>query len=92
VTFDFTSSDDPIYDPPSVDRESSFHPPRPVGSPDSAPALAGHDLAALVSELFGEGSLSWPQLCALANLPELRRHLAPTVANAPACRKPLAAE
>ena len=58
------------------------------------PPLANHlptypnhaEVAALVSELFSEGSLSPEQLCSLAGLPELQPHLRSALAAMPAPR------
>jgi hypothetical protein len=52
--------------------------------------LSGSELAALVGELFTEGSLSWEQLRSLLALPELSPHLRAALRNLPAAREFLA--
>lgn len=44
-------------------------------------------LAALVAELFAEGTLSWEQLCALGTQPELTQLLTQAIDEAPATRR-----
>lgn len=56
--------------------------------PPCAPAHpSARELAALVTELFTEGTLSWEQLQAMSNQPELRHLLDQAVAGAPATRR-----
>jgi hypothetical protein len=45
------------------------------------------ELAALVCELFAEGSLSWEQLRSLVEVPELEPHLRSALATVPAARR-----
>ncbi|OAN54146.1 hypothetical protein A6A04_12975 [Paramagnetospirillum marisnigri] len=68
-----------------------YSPAAPHGSaragampPPSYPDNAA--VAALVSELFAEGTLSAEQLCSLAGLPELQPHLPGALAARPAPR------
>ncbi|WP_192884614.1 hypothetical protein [Paramagnetospirillum kuznetsovii] len=46
------------------------------------------EVAALLSELFAEGTLSAEQLWSLADLPEIKAHLPGALAALPAHRKP----
>lgn len=62
---------------------SPLSPPLPCAP--SHPTIP--ELAALVAELFAEGTLSWEQLCALSTQPELNRLLAQTIDEAPATRR-----
>ena len=75
----------------SLLTDSPFSPMAPAGSllagglptpnyPDQA------QIAALVSELFAEGTLSPEQLCSLAGLPELQPHLGSALAALPTLR------
>jgi hypothetical protein len=57
----------------------------PPSYPDNA------EVAALVSELFAEGTLSPEQLCSLAGLPELQPHLNSSLAAWQAPRRAKAA-
>lgn len=71
----------------------------PAGAPGSlsagglpGPAYPDHaEVAALVSELFAEGTLSPEQLCSLAGLPELQPHLQSALATRSALRTKYAA-
>ncbi len=83
---DFTHGDDTA---PPTGNDGETAPGEAAGEPSP---LSLHDLAVLIRELFGEGSLSWDQLCALADLPDLAPLLSEAVAGAPAARRPLAAE
>jgi hypothetical protein len=67
-----------------------FLPPR--RSPSEPACLAPAELAALVGELFAEGSLSWDQLRSLVKVPELEPHLRSAVAAVPPARRLLAAQ
>jgi hypothetical protein len=69
-----------------------FSPAEPEGSAATrglpVPSYPDHaEVAALVSEMFAEGSLSAEQLCSLAGLPEMQPHLPRALASLPAARK-----
>lgn len=53
--------------------------------------LSGHEMAALVGELFAEGSLSWEQLRSLLAVPELEPHLRAAIRSLPGAKDLLAA-
>ncbi len=72
-------------------KDSPFSPVAPAGSLLAGgmptPNYPSHaQTAALVSELFTEGTLSPEQLCSLAGLPELQPHLGSALAARPASR------
>lgn len=58
-----------------------------TAQPHQSPAVDRPDLAALVIELFVEGTLSFQQLRSLAHLPELAAHLGAAIATAPLTRQ-----
>ncbi|MDO8608049.1 MAG: hypothetical protein Q7R40_16055 [Phaeospirillum sp.] len=73
----------------SLLQDTPFSPISQVGLPQtgSLPSYPNHaEVAALVSELFTEGTLSPEQLCSLAGLPELQPHLRSALAAMPAPR------
>jgi len=93
VTFDFAPDD----------RGGNFANVTPFVAPPrlpvaSKPAFAiahfptSDELASLVGELFQEGSLTWEQICSLAELPGFGTRLLDVIALSPATRKPMAAE
>lgn len=62
--------------------------PSPCPPPPCAPAHPSDmELAALVGELFTEGTLSWDQLRTLGNLGELGSLLTETIAGVPQARR-----
>lgn len=76
-------------------RPASTPPRLPEASPPAfavphRPTLG--ELAALLRELFHEGTLSWEQMSSLANLPELQPLLAGLLSATPPHRRPMAAE
>lgn len=68
---------------------SAAEPPGSAASRGLPPPSYPNDaeVAALVSELFAEGTLSPEQLYSLAGLPELRAHLPGALAALPTSRK-----
>lgn len=77
------------YSPDSITAEAAaagLAPLTPRAACPPQPSLP--EVAALVRELFAEGTLSWDQLSELARGPELQALLAETVAAVPAIRKP----
>jgi len=75
----------------SLLKDSPFSPVAPTGvllaKGLPTPDYPNHaQVAALVSELFAEGTLSPEQLCSLAGLPELQPHLRSALAALPAFR------
>ncbi len=77
------------YSPQTISAEATglgLSPLAPRLAPLPQPDLS--EIAALVRELFAEGTLSWDQLSELARAPELQHLLAEVVAAVPAARKP----
>lgn len=68
---------------PHCGAVSPLAPPPPCAP--SHPTMA--ELAALVAELFAEGTLSWDQLRALGGVPELRPMLSQAIASVPPTRR-----
>lgn len=60
---------------------------RPLPAPCAPAHPTTAEMAALVQELFTEGSLSFEQLRSLSHVPELERLLEDKVAGVPACRR-----
>ncbi len=87
------------YSPDWMDRlsevaEYSSAAPRPVAAsprPPSSPSTLAQpttvEIAALVEELFAEGSLSYEQLRSLSAVPELSSLLGDALENVPASRR-----
>lgn len=82
MTFDFAPNwmTSRLTDLPFSPSELGRPPLQAPGYPSNA------ETAALVHELFSEGTLSPEQLCSLAGLPELHPHLQNALAAIPAPR------
>lgn len=77
------------YSPQTITAEATglgLSPPAPRPAASPQPHLS--ETAALIRELFAEGTLSWDQLAELARAPELQPLLADVVAAVPANRRP----